>query len=409
MAPPSLTRPPRIALYGLFGIGNIGNEASLDSVIEFLRARAPQAQLTVVCTEPAAVTARTGLPAVAMAHRASAPRGPRWSRAFSAMALRLSDVPRTFRFLRGQDAVIVPGMGVLEERLGARPWGLPWNLLLLGVAAAILRIPLSLISIGADNPQNRLTRLAFAVVARRASYRSYRDPFSQQAVAALGIRGDVGPVYPDLAFSLPIPASASTAARAAVSSPEPFTVAFGVLAWYGAADDRRAGAQVHLDYVTHLARLVIAIADDGHRVRFVVGDAVDAPVAESIRRRILETRPDLAEAVAAGIPATTFDELLDQLAPSALVVASRYHNLVAALMLSKPVVSLGYGPKNDELLADFALGEFGQQLDEFDPAQALQQIRLALADAKRLSALTAARLADVRALLAEQFERLPVY
>ena len=41
----------------------------------------------------------------------------------------------------------------------------------------------------------------------------------------------------------------------------------------------------------------------------------------------------------------TFADLMQAMEPAGTVVATRYHNVVCALMLSKPTISIGYGEK----------------------------------------------------------------
>ena len=44
-------------------------------------------------------------------------------------------------------------------------------------------------------------------------------------------------------------------------------------------------------------------------------------------------------------PASSVDELLSQLSSVDIVVASRFHNVLLALMLGKPVVAISYHEK----------------------------------------------------------------
>jgi polysaccharide pyruvyl transferase WcaK-like protein len=48
------------------------------------------------------------------------------------------------------------------------------------------------------------------------------------------------------------------------------------------------------------------------------------------------------------------------------VVATRYHNVVCALRMGKPTVSIGYSRKNDALLAEMGLSDFCQHVEHFD-------------------------------------------
>ena len=54
------------------------------------------------------------------------------------------------------------------------------------------------------------------------------------------------------------------------------------------------------------------------------------------------------------------------LQPVSSVVAIRYHNILCALKLSKPTISIGYSPKHDVLMAEMGLAEFCQSVSTLD-------------------------------------------
>ena len=56
----------------------------------------------------------------------------------------------------------------------------------------------------------------------------------------------------------------------------------------------------------------------------------------------------------------TFADLTSAMAPVGTVVATRYHNVMCALKLAKPTISIGYAQKNLSLMADMGLAEFCQ-------------------------------------------------
>src|SRR5215831_19515871 len=82
---PEFMKPARISFYGNFGAGNLGNECTLQAVIEQTLRRRPDAQLLCFCTNPQDVRARhniAALPSQAVDKTAvgrSGPRGP-WGR-----------------------------------------------------------------------------------------------------------------------------------------------------------------------------------------------------------------------------------------------------------------------------------------------------------------------------------------
>ena len=61
------------------------------------------------------------------------------------------------------------------------------------------------------------------------------------------------------------------------------------------------------------------------------------------------------------------------MAPVGTVVATRYHNVICALQLGKPTISLGYAKKNVVLMEDMGLPEFCQYADSIDVGKLIEQ------------------------------------
>ena len=73
---------------------------------------------------------------------------------------------------------------------------------------------------------------------------------------------------------------------------------------------------------------------------------------------------------------------MQQMAGPDLVVATRYHNVVCALRMGKPTISIGYAAKNDALLAEMGLADYCQHIEELD-VEILQAQTLRLISERR--------------------------
>ena len=357
---------PRVGLFGLLGSGNIGNDASLEAMLKYLRADQPGAILDVMCTGPDTVKDRYGVPAVPM----------RWlppdeAQASAKMVARksLAKITATIRiasWVRRHDVVIVPGMGVLETTLRTRPWQGPYNMFVLCVSGRIFRTKVALVSVGAEVGSDRLTRWLFTAAGRFAFYRSYRDELSRDAMAQQGLDTSRDRVYPDLAFGLPVPSSGPGAER---------TVGIGLMDYYGNDDSHGEPDEVRASYVEKMKSFTRWLVDNGRRVRLFVGDTnnADETVVEKILADLRTHRPDLDPSWVVADPVVTFADLMQAMEPAGIVVATRYHNVVCALMLSKPTISIGYGEKNAVLMAGSGLGEYCQSVDSLDVERLITQ------------------------------------
>ena len=172
-------------------------------------------------------------------------------------------------------------------------------------------------------------------------------------------------MYADLAFGVPVPP---------YSPGDPQTVGVGVMDYYGGNDDRRRADEIHASYLAKMKRFTQWLVDSGYRVRLFGGDNLwDNGVVLEILEDVRAYRPDLAPDWVAAEPVSSFAELMQAIAPAGTVVATRYHNVICALKLGKPTISLGYSPKFAALMTDMGMQGFSQPADSLDVDQLIEQ------------------------------------
>ncbi|MFE0964802.1 polysaccharide pyruvyl transferase family protein [Streptomyces sp. PDY-4] len=355
-------RPVRVGVFGLLGSGNIGNDGSLEAVLGHLRAEHPDAVVDALCGGPEAVTARYGIPATRLNWYRGEYRTASRAGAVAAKGLgKLVDVVRTAAWTRRHDVVIVPGTGVLETTLPLRPWGFPYSLFLLCATGRLFGTRVALVGVGAAAIGNRPTRTLTRWSTRLASYRSYRDTLSRDAMRAMGVDTARDEVYADLVFALPAP-------RASEPSGPPGTVCVGVMDFHGSNDERDRAEEIHRRYLDGTTRFVRALAGDGRPVRLLTGDELDVPVAGAIRDAVDSPLVTVARTA-------SLADLMKEMAAADTVVATRYHNLVCALKVGTPTLAVSYSAKSDTLMAEMGLGEYCHPAREADADRILQQFR----------------------------------
>ncbi|MGW2230925.1 polysaccharide pyruvyl transferase family protein, partial [Streptomyces formicae] len=315
-----------------------------------------------LCGGPEAVAARYRIPATRLHWYRGEYRTASRAGAIVGKGLgKLVDVFRTAAWVRRHDVVIVPGMGVLEATLPLRPWGFPYALFLLCASGRLFGTRVALVGVGAAPIGSRPTRALVRLSARLATYRSYRDALSRDAIRAMGVDTTRDEVYPDLAFALPTP-SASAASDAQG------LVCVGVMDFHGGDDDRARADEIHRRYLEGTTRFVRALVDAGRPVRLLTGDECDAPVVASILDAVdspLVTAADTA----------SLADLMKETAAADSVVATRYHNLICALKAGTPTLALSYAAKSDALMERMGLGAYRHPAREVDADRLLEQFR----------------------------------
>ena len=184
--PRTRTRPPkpyRIGLFGYLGSGNIGNDASMESVLAYLRSAHPDAILDAMCTGPEQVALRYGLEAEPLFWYLSLRRLHRGGSAGAREVVsKIKNKTRIAAWVRRHDAVIVPGMGVLETTLPLHAFGAPYAMFVMCASGRLFGTKVALASVGANVIRQPLIRWMYHRAARLASYVSYRDADSMAAM-----------------------------------------------------------------------------------------------------------------------------------------------------------------------------------------------------------------------------------
>ncbi|WP_433572622.1 polysaccharide pyruvyl transferase family protein [Streptomyces sp. CA-251247] len=379
--------PVRVGVFGLLGSGNLGNDGSLEAVLGYLRAEHPEAVVDALCGGPEVVAARYGIPATRLHWYRGEYRTASRARAIAGKALgKLADAFRTAAWVRRHDVVIVPGMGVLEATLPLRPWGFPYSLFLLCATGRLFGTRVALVGVGAAAIGDRPTRALVRRSARLATYRSYRDALSRDAMRAMGVDTARDDVYPDLAFALPTPS-------AGAPSGPPGPVCVGVMAFHGGNDDRARAEEIHRRYLDGTTRFVRALVEDGRPVRLLIGDACDAPVVTAILDAVDSPLVTAAEAA-------SLADLMKEMAAADTVVATRYHNLICALKVGTPTLALSYAAKSDALMDRMGLDAYCHPAREVDADRLLEQFR----ELEKQSAELRRTLAERNLVVARQLE-----
>jgi polysaccharide pyruvyl transferase WcaK-like protein len=351
------------------GQGNLGNDGSLEAMLAYLGAEHSHAILDFLCTGTDQMMARYGVPATRLRWYNRQTQG---TASMTALAVRSLKVPlgmiidafRIATWVRRHDVVMVPGMGVFETSQPLRAWHFPYSIFLVSSFGRLFGTKVALVSVGADDIRDPLARRLVTTAARLAYYRSFRDTFSRDAMRRMGLDTSRDAVYPDLAFALPIPRDVPGIAG---------MVGVGVMDYNGSNDDRRQADQLHASYVESMKSFVLWLVENGRSVRLFTTDVHDESIMDEVIAYLREHRPQLGPPQLVAEPISSIGELMRQIASVDTVVASRFHNVLCALMLAKPTLSVGYAPKFEVLMEEVGLAEFCQSAHSVDVDRLIEQ------------------------------------
>jgi polysaccharide pyruvyl transferase WcaK-like protein len=407
--------PNKVAFYGLFGQQNWGNECTLQAMLFHVRRYLPDAELKCFCTGPPDTLRRHNIPAFPISRRYAGGyppvsrhrRHPLVSllrKIFLRIPLELLDWARAFRQLRGFQILVVPGTGLLTD-FASNPLGGPYQLFKWSLIARLRRCKVFFVSVGAGPMYHPLTRWFIKAAISLATYRSYRDRYSKQFLENIGIRTENDLLYPDLAFSLPrtiFPASTSADDR-----PRPI-IGVGVKDYVGLLGlPQRGGATKYRDFLVKLTAFVGWLLEHKYTIRLLIGDTLyDTRVKDDLLQSLskLGWTPDDGRII--NHPISSGDDVLAQLAETDIVVSARFHNVLLALMLYKPVVSLSYHEKFASLVAGVGLADYCHDIDHLDVDRLTTQIVELENRAEHLRPQIKQKVEEYREALEEQYARL---
>lgn len=411
----SVAVPSKVVFFGHFGSANPGNEGTLLAILDRLRRIRPEAEFQCVCSDPQAVAAREGIAAVPITRRTrriwnrELPLPQRVPLVAAGLVAELREYARALHTLRGAEMLIVPGTGLITDAYGLARWG-PYNLLKWTLVAKLRGARVLFVSIGAGPVDGRPGRALVRAALALADYRSYRDEASRDCLAALGVDVGADPVYPDLVFGLPgellpadsragIDASTGTAARTAP------VVGLGLMVYAERYSTRHPRPETHAAYLEALADLAAWLLGRGYRIRLLLGDS-DTIVIDQFRAVLAARTGDPQPGTVIEQPIGSVGDILSAIAACDAVIATRFHNVLMAMLLNKPVIAISFHHKCSSLMRQMRLSEYVQDIHALDADGLIEQFQALERNRDALRSTLGSGVDEARVRLDEQYRRL---
>ncbi len=355
----------------MFGGGNFGNDASLEAFLLFLRESRPDAAISCVCVDPDTIGQAHQIATTPIsAPEFSNPLLRFCNKVSLRMIGRLANWRRAIKYVRQFDIVIVPGTSTLND-YGSGPLGTSYGLFRWAAAARLCRVKFCFVGTGAGPILHPVSRWMLRSTAVWAHFRSFRDQVSKDFLTSLGIDTSGDHVYPDLVFKLPTPLRERDPTQEKL-----ITIGVGLMNHNGWRAGHNSGSDptIYQTYIEKMGRFVSSLLDRGYRVRLLTGETVDVRAVRDIGRiakargyeLIDSSLPPRKAKQLIMEPINSLHDVMRQISDTDIVVATRFHNIVCALKLARPTISIGYELKNDAVMTDFGLGEFCQSIEDLD-------------------------------------------
>ncbi len=405
-------KPKKIAFWGLFGQQNLGNDCTLQAILHHARNYMPTAETICICTGPEEIAQQYNISTYPL--QAKPPS--MWAgtnrfllkvirRIFLRIPAELTHWFRAIGILKSCCMLIVPGTGILVDHTTG-PLGFPYDVFKWSLAAKLCRCRLLFVSVGAGPIYHPLSRWFIKFGLSLAAFRSYRDGFSKQYLQRIGFEAEKDPVYPDLAFSLPESIMPECDNRQKKNT----VVGVGLLDYHGqhnknAIQEHGGPEVVYQNYINKTADFITWLLEKKYTVRLLIGDVrYDSSVKQDLLVLLEKKGLSFESNQILDDPVFTVKELLPQLSETDMVVSPRFHNIILALMLRKPVISVSYNEKFDSLMDGVGLIDFCQPIDNLDVEKLIAQLTQLEKNEIKIKASIKKKMEEYRRELDKQYD-----
>lgn len=377
-----------VCILGHFGSTNFGNEITFQTTVYHVRRRLPAVEISCVCTGPEAVSAAQHIRAysisgvVVKSRNRSNRLARRLRRIFIGIPIELYRWVDAFRALKGTHALIVPGTGLLTDAYGLLGWG-PYNLFKWVLLAKLRGSKVFIVSVGAGPIYSTLGRWLIKGTLALADFRSYRDKASLNYLKKIGLATNGDRVFPDLVFSLPRVDLPRGDDHRRQGRP---VVALGLMVYAGRYSVDNPTDAIYQAYLANLVLFAQWVLNRGYNLRLVIGQLNDRRVTEEFKSRLRASWPEYEEKRLLDEPAASVEQLLPQLAEAKVVVATRFHNVLLAMVLHKPVIAISFHHKCASLMSDMGLMEYCHDINGTNADKLIAQFQKVEENAPKLEA-----------------------
>lgn len=323
---------------------------------------------------------------------------------FLSFPLEFMSIADAAKKMRTLDCFIISGGGQLDDYWGG-PFYHPYTLLVWSLLAKLTRTRLLIISVGAGPVDHFLSGWFIRGALSLADYRSYRDQYSKDFINKVGFKRN-DPVYPDLAFSLEIEPYLERASNFVSERSFPL-VGVSPMPYFDPRVWPERNQQVYNNYLSKLADFVVWLVETEHNVLLFPSEAVNDKIVINDLRELLSqkgisrTDPRIFEPFV-----ETVDDLLEQLAMTDAIVASRFHGVLLGQLLNKPVLALSYHKKIDTLMNNTGQTKYCMPIDSFKVAELTKRFLDLKNNSETIKSTLLQKICEFQKALTKQYQYL---
>jgi polysaccharide pyruvyl transferase WcaK-like protein len=421
----------KLGLVDHIGFGNLGDDATQAAVMKHIRERWPNAEMVLFSMNPADSRSRHGVAAYPIRAefgnrsegndisalpaqsklKDTLRRVPLLYRLLQTLKTLTIRAPRrifeeisflraSFRIVKPFDLLIISGGGQLLDSWGG-PWRFPYTVFKWTLLAKLSRAKCYVLNVGAGPLDSSLGKWFVRRALGLADYVSFRDRDSRDLVQRVGFTGK-SEVTADCVYALSPP---TALAANGTGHREPL-VGLSPMAYCDPRVYFKKDQAVYERYIRDIAFFGRWLGqNDFCLTLFSTEVSFDSHAIEEVQALLGSTNGDRPHMVkredVAGL-----DELLSAMRPMDYIVTSRFHGVVFAHLLNKPVLALSPHPKVSSLMNDLGLAKYCLDIRTCDANTMRESFLSLVANRDEIKSRMQEKAASYEKALLTQFDQL---
>src|SRR5262249_6923212 len=180
-------------------------------------------------------------------------------------------------------------------------------------------------------------------------------------------------------------------------------VGLGLMDYAGKYSTTSPSHEIHLAYLENLASVVRWLLAQENDVRLLIGDLADVRTTQEFKGLLRERLSMCDEEHIIDEPVSSVEGLLSQIAATDLVVATRFHNVLLALLCEKPVISISFHHKCESLMSAMELSAYSLDINVLKADRLIEKFCDLEKNAVKLKPLIRKKTREFREVLDEQY------
>lgn len=429
-----------IALLGHYGIGNIGNDATLKSAMMDFKKAVPDCTISVISSNPTITSYDFQVPVFPLTSRFGRKliicekllddnsklltkhsqsltrnfaksikplvrmvRSARYVVKMSRAIYKESPhIVNTFRYLATVDALVICGTGQLQDRSGG-PWVHPYSRFKWAFLSRLRGKKVIILSVGAVPAKTKVGKFFLSRILKHADYISCRDEYSQSACRVNKQRFQPL-VYPDIVFNHPAEKNSTNCCLEKQK-----IIGINTMPLYLEKMVKQSLQEKYNNYIVILAETIVRLHRNNWKIGLFNADTDDIEVMHDLKKVISERySPELSKTIYS-YPCKNIAELIPVIHNFDVVVAARFHGILISTLCEKPTIGIADEEKQRDFFKAEGLEMLGIAFDDFTSEKLLTKINYAYENSAEIKNSIKTLLAKNRSLLDQQYKELTKY